>query len=372
MILSPYTVFWYLLGRKDLQGSPLLTIKDLEKGDLMAELYQEDFTRNTLIKLLMGDDKHWFVKQPRQFDRFRQYSISNEFRIHHFLQGKLSVPQLIHFEEASSVLITEHIEVTPLEDTLSSNNKIDIIERQIPKLLAQFHNVTPKNKLIQNEWYVLPESNFLLNRGWWTQELLVWRSAPPSHALAAYLFANVMLEDTPQKALDRLSTKWLNAYIIHNDFRLQNILIDKNNKLYIVDFERASIGDAYWDLGYYLASLFFANSKIQISAPYFNERINNILESYFDERKRELPNLDRTKLLHKVIQYCGLALLENMYDEIRRIIDKKQRILPFNQDKCVRYALKMLCEPHFFYKNPFLPMTNALNTADKSYFVLDQ
>ena len=71
------------------------------------------------------------------------------------------------------------------------------------------------------------------------------------------IFKLVSQNNVLVKALSDLSNLWRPNCLIHNDIKLNNILINDNQSIKIIDWEMVSIGDGYWDLACFFQSLYF-------------------------------------------------------------------------------------------------------------------
>ncbi|WP_025755233.1 phosphotransferase family protein [Mycoplasmopsis cricetuli] len=68
---------------------------------------------------------------------------------------------------------------------------------------------------------------------------------------------------------------------LHNDLFQTNILLDKNNKLWIVDWEYASMGDKHFDLAYFITSNNLSEKQEEI----FLNQYENYWEEYLYQQK---------------------------------------------------------------------------------------
>lgn len=68
---------------------------------------------------------------------------------------------------------------------------------------------------------------------------------------------------------------------LHNDLYLGNILVDKNNKVYFIDWEYATMGDKHFDLAYFIAGTFLNEEQEQI----FLDAYESYWEEYLIQQK---------------------------------------------------------------------------------------
>lgn len=68
---------------------------------------------------------------------------------------------------------------------------------------------------------------------------------------------------------------------LHNDLFKQNILLDKNNKLWIIDWEYSTMGDKHFDLAYFILSNHLNNEQEQI----FLDKYDTYWDEYLWQQK---------------------------------------------------------------------------------------
>lgn len=68
---------------------------------------------------------------------------------------------------------------------------------------------------------------------------------------------------------------------LHNDLYNQNILVDKNNKVYFIDWEYATMGDKHFDLAYFITGSYLNEEQEQI----FLEAYDTYWEEYLIQQK---------------------------------------------------------------------------------------
>ena len=73
------------------------------------------------------------------------------------------------------------------------------------------------------------------------------------------------------KLMMNLLAKMGNKNPVHNDIWWQNILKDSNNKLWLVDWEYATMGDKHFDLAYYIESALLNEEQEEVFLNAYNE-----------------------------------------------------------------------------------------------------
>jgi aminoglycoside phosphotransferase (APT) family kinase protein len=91
--------------------------------------------------------------------------------------------------------------------------------------------------------------------------------------------AFIFLRNTP---LQDLTTTW-----VHGDLSPTNVIITRDNKILIIDFEHSRFDSPYFDLGSFVvrSKIYFGHNPIRYSINYNNNLINKFLTGYFS-----LPN----------------------------------------------------------------------------------
>lgn len=124
-------------------------------------------------------------------------------------------------------------------------------------------------------------------------------------------FLNIPAIENNWKYMMRLLSKMSNQNPCHNDVWWENIIKDKNDKIWIVDWEYATMGDKHFDLAYYIES------------NYLNEDEENVfLSSYNATEKFQayIPQwMDRYKLLVNWITLIWAYAQESLPFPINKI-----------------------------------------------------
>lgn len=118
------------------------------------------------------------------------------------------------------------------------------------------------------------------------------------------------------KALNNLTTIWQANCLIHNDIKLNNILINNNQSIKIIDWEMVSVGDGYWDLACFFQSLYFyqifLNQDIIESKSLLNFLRFVNLTSFYQEDWSNSQKEKIVKFMGAAILLRGSALVENI------------------------------------------------------------
>ena len=105
---------------------------------------------------------------------------------------------------------------------------------------------------------------------------------------------------------------------IHGDFTLSNLLYGKNNKLFIIDWNTspvygfsASCGPRYWDLSFFISSLFYFSISTFFSFKVRKELAKEFLSGYLKE-----SDLDTEEFLKEFSEFLNSYNYYKLYDSI--------------------------------------------------------
>ncbi|QGZ97961.1 phosphotransferase [Mycoplasma sp. NEAQ87857] len=109
---------------------------------------------------------------------------------------------------------------------------------------------------------------------------------------------------------------------LHNDLYEGNIIVDKNNKVYFVDWEYSSMGDKHFDLAYFICGSFLNKEQEEIFL--------NQYESYWEEY------LIQQKIL---VYYLTILWLH------------AQDVMPFSDEYCIKKLEETVKEFDYLKQN---------------------
>ncbi|WP_322935439.1 phosphotransferase [Mycoplasmopsis felis] len=92
---------------------------------------------------------------------------------------------------------------------------------------------------------------------------------------------NIPVLNQYYKRINLILSKSQNNRPLHNDLYTANILKDKNNKIYFIDWEYASMGDKHFDLAYFITGSFLTEEQENI----FLNRYETYWEEYLIQQK---------------------------------------------------------------------------------------
>ena len=202
---------------------------------------------NINFEVIVGK-KSFFLSMPSSNSELLNIDYKNKY-YNNKICGKINIsPKVTHFIESENLLVTEFIKSkTSSLATFQSSKEIE----QLVKNIKLLHNANP----------------FLINFNMLTQ--------------ISY-YQNILKKDFLPKELNRyvnniksLKNKLYlpNHKLVscHNDLLAENI-INKNNQIFIVDFDYSGNNDPCFELG-----------NLSVEMEYDDEQINKLVKSYYGE-----------------------------------------------------------------------------------------
>ncbi len=250
MVLTLDNLHHYLLEK----GS--LDIGSIVDGSYSAS---QSRTRNTTFNVTRRNGKHLFVKQLTAFDSQNTYILQKDATCLWLIKNEKAfaalskyVPDYYGFDAEHQVLITEFLaDARNLEVFLRlEGGDIAQFTGQLAAILSSFH--FPLNDQLRN----LPSMRFFQRQLPWVMSLgMPQPGVPPMNSpvvkavMESADFLN-MLRDAREK--------YAFTSLIHGDIKWMNVLVHGkkgHEKLSLIDWEIADIGDPLWDVGGVVMSL---------------------------------------------------------------------------------------------------------------------
>lgn len=362
IILDTYNVFEYLtalnycqLADRDTSKITLISAKNFNL--LIA------FTngRNLLIKQERHDyqgktkGEFWAAWQMKQLV---EYFPNFGKEINDFL------PELLHFDPDSSILVVEYLtDYCDLHYYYNQENQFPIeIARSIGQLLATIHGQT----------FQLPEYHqFLEERSSQGVSYTAINIIRRLSRITPQVFRVVpeeclqffkMYQRFPSlsRAIDDLGESITPSCLVHNDLKINNILLDLNwdrsgsKVIKLIDWERANWGDPAFDIGCMLGSyleiwldgliignnlsinesLQLATTPLELIQPSLSTLIQSYLECF------PAITIARPDYLDRVIQFAGLSLVRRV-----EITIDKNRFFGDRGIIMLQVGKQLLCTP---------------------------
>ena len=202
---------------------------------------------NINFKVIVGK-KSFFLSMPSSNSELLNIDYKNKY-YNNKICGEINIsPRVIHFIESENLLVTEFVKskISSLA-MFQSFKKIE----QLVKNIKLLHNANPFlrnfNMLSQISYY-----HSILKKDYLPQELNRYVNSIKSLKNKLYLPSHKLVP-------------------CHNDLLAENI-INKNNQIFIVDFDYSGNNDPCFELG-----------NLSVEMEYDDEQINKLVKSYYGE-----------------------------------------------------------------------------------------
>ena len=137
--------------------------------------------------------------------------------------------------------------------------------------------------------------------------------------------------------------------LVHGDLCSINILLSKNDKIHLIDFEDSHIGHPAFDLGYLLSEFFVARINFPEQTTNINDIVREFLDDYFkifNKESRDFIEKEITPHTASMMIYRVFGLSKDSFTSY--IKDEKIK------DDVKKYAISMI-------KNHNQPINYFLN-----------
>ncbi|KJZ17865.1 hypothetical protein TW80_16630 [Loktanella sp. S4079] len=301
----------------------LLSRKELVDG---SSVFMMGRQRNRFFVFKQLHGPSYFIKQAHEGEPGTAASVTNEARIYTAVQSHDSlaplrdiIPQLRHFDEASATLTLELIKdaenlsaIAHRHETLPTS-----CAKQMGAIAALYHRVAVDDiDHIDVAFERKPHWIFRLREDPSPLDSLRARSQA-SATIIDMLLDHADLCDL----LARRKAEWQTDTLIHADFKWENFLSDPHAKgaLRLLDWERADIGDAAWDVGCGLAAFVIhdmmrrpeSDDRFDLT-PVF-ERMQPFWQSYITGRAPDRGNAFFGKCADMMVARLLVAAYEHCY-----------------------------------------------------------
>lgn len=274
------------------------------------------------------------------------------------------LPKLLHFDPVRAILIVEYSDThIDLDDYYVNNNQFPIVVAQsIGKVLATLHGQTFERREYQQ--FLDQQSNLdttdtaikIINRlSRITPD--IFRAMPPE---CLQFFKLYQRFPSLTQAISDLGNSIRPSCLIHNDLKINNILLDlswtlpTSKVIRLIDWERAGWGDPAFDLGCILGSYLeiwlneltisntlSINESLQLTGTPL-ELIQPSLFSLVQSYLASFPAImiARPDYLDRVIQFAGLSLIQRI-----EITIDEDRVFGNRGIMMLQVAKQLLCTP---------------------------
>ena len=261
-VLSSQNVFDYLIT----QG--LCTPEDQAKNQI-----EQKYAKNFNLLVSLSDDRKLLVKQePRNREGKAVGEFLREWRIQELLQQFPELSHMrswlsegIHFNAEDSLIVFNYLDnYRDLVDFYGKENIFPTeIATTIGTIIAKIHRLTLDRQDYQDFFQVQPENQSPEPKADLVKN--IERIGPEIFGLVPAdglkFFALYQRYDSLGQAIAELGNSLVPCCLVHNDLKLNNILLSNNweqdasnNMVRFIDWERCSWGDPAFDLGTLIGS----------------------------------------------------------------------------------------------------------------------
>ncbi|HEX6169005.1 MAG TPA: hypothetical protein VFZ33_04875 [Chitinophagaceae bacterium] len=333
MIITGETIVHYLTDKN------FITSESVVDGDFMVV----DITRrNRNFKIIRKQDKGYFVKQVKNYDRQSINSLTREAHSYYLAQNEPSfkgiadlMPRLIHHDPVRNILI---LELFPESENLSEmHSRLGVFPNYIATSLGTSLGIYHRdvnhtiNEVRTRKIY--PETlPWMLTMN--PQYILQIKNSDPNF----YVFFSI-IDKYPEflASIEGLRNEWRVNSLIHGDMKWDNCIVYKDPdgtseslKLKIIDWELADLGDSSWDVGAvfqtYLSLWVMSipaagQNNPQHSEQFAKYRIDDMQPAIrsFWNAYATIMSFDKESqiaMLEKCSKYAAIRMIQTVYEQI--------------------------------------------------------
>jgi hypothetical protein len=362
IVLDTQNVFEYLTALNYCQ----LADRDTSETTLIS-------AKNFNLLITFADGRNLLVKQERHDYRgktkgefWAAWQMKQLVDYFPFFRKEVDdfLPKLLHFDPENSILVVEYLaDYCDLHYYYNKENQFPIeIARSIGQLLATIHSQTFQ----QPEYHQFLDRRSSQGVSYAAINIIrrlsritpqVFRVVPEE---CLQFFKMYQRFPSLSRAIDDLGESITPSCLVHNDLKINNILLDLNwersgsKVIKLIDWERANWGDPAFDLGCILGSyleiwldgliignnlsinesLQLATTPLELIQPSLNTLIQSYLEGF------PAITIARPDYLDRVIQFAGLSLVRRV-----EITIDKDRFFGDRGIIMLQVGKQLLCTP---------------------------
>lgn len=305
-----------------LTNKGFLSMDDLMNGEFILTQSQ---SRNSIFQVLRGNKTGLFVKQLVSMDSQNVYLMQKDATVHYmihkldiFKNVKQFVPEYLGYDPKTQVLVTGYFpNAQNLVEWSEARKEISVDQAvEIATILSSFHmdltKEIPNNSSLQFFNRDLP---WILNI-----------ASMPNNYMDA-LFKIIEEDVFLSTELEEIRRNWSGNSLVHGDIKLVNFVAVNEGgkeKVKVIDWEIANIGDPLWDVAGLLQSyLFFWITKLvagpngfqlmagqeYLNTPNRNPITNAFWNAYVEKQGWTKEEKDKAKI--KTVKYVAVRLIQS-------------------------------------------------------------
>ncbi len=305
----------------------------LEKGDILSITEQQGGLLNYVfrietskglffLKQFLKELKHEIFKGLENAPTGRinlSYDAENIFE--NLIKAESLIPHIHEYNQEDGYLIIEGFaDVAPLLDKIKVGDFSKNYIKELAPAIATVHQKTYENHNGNKKLYNIDFLNLKLKYQY-------------------YEIAKMIDSPNEARTLNDFADGYKNKKncLVHGDLCSINILLSKNDKIHLIDFEDSHIGHPAFDLGYLLSEFFVARINFPEQATNINNIMREFLDEYFkifDKENRDSIEIEITLHAASLIIYRAFGLSKDSFTSY--IKDEKVK------DDIKKYAVSMI------------------------------
>ena len=319
MLLNRANICHYLLDKG------FIDVKLITDGYFTSHLIQSRNNSFIVNKKIEGQQS-LFVKQVKNSNPDNLETLRNEATCYWLANNEPSfealtnfLPKYYNYDYISNILVIEYLKnAISLNDYYESRNdfSLDMAEK-IADLLSSFHNnifdKIKNSKSINLFRKAIPFVFTLVGNR---------QKSWSNNNNQAELKMLELINQTPNFStlVDEVRNSWKQTSLIHGDIKSANLLIEKNKKLSLIDWELADIGDPCWDLAAVFQIFFlhyiYAELKSGQSSNSHLEKVKPSLNHFWNRysEKMKFTETQKKSDLTKSLQFSALKLIHTCFE----------------------------------------------------------
>ncbi len=305
MILSPSNISHFLYHKG------FINYNDFQENSFKLI---EKKTKNLCFVILYKNGTCFFLKQciPKSnidFEMWKQEVLFYKNVLKDTELNKLTdfLPNYIGHCLSEKILVLEKLDIKKNQNDIINTENLN----QLIEILKVKREIKIPNKGETNIPWIFNLDSFHFDQNF-------------DHNLVTKILKNLSLVSE----LKKLTTEWNANAIVHNDLKINNLILTNNKKFKIIDWEMVSLGDDLWDLACLFQSIFYhtiAHNSIVYNLTNRTWRLDTIENSSFKDLTSNYQKKWTQNDKLKVVKFFASIMLMRMF-EIKENSDVKNQM----------------------------------------------
>lgn len=346
------------------------------QGDFQAVQLQN---RNVIFKVNLNQATGLFVKQLNSMDQMNRYLLQKEATCYYLIHNHdlykevlAHVPAYFGYDTASQVLVTAYIAASTNITELNQGQKTMPLSRAraVAQILASYHFD------IRDQIAQIPSLQFFNQQIPWAIQMgynqhMHWESST-SQGASQQIRQIIQQNPTYSRLLQALAKDWEATSLIHGDIKWVNFIVTEpdtpKEKIRLIDWEIADIGDPLWDVAGAFQSflvdwVFAADYATSYHLMLQGVKLSDLIidkpalqafwKAYAEARK--FGDDEAWNALLKTIRFTGGRLVQMAVES-----NQFQQVLQPTANRLLQLSLALLTQPEQFAEEILEITNNAL------------